>query len=149
MRIVSKPYGPIEVDERQQILFPFGILGFENLKRYVLLDAAQQPFYWLQSAEVAEIAFILIDPRVFRPGYLPDVDPEELAPIAPESVEDLLDFAIVTIPEDPMEMTANLQGPVLINRRRRLGRQCISRDLAMQVRHPILKDLAEVRQESC
>jgi flagellar assembly factor FliW len=149
MRVATKPYGPIEVDERQELHFPEGVLGFENLKRYVLLDAAQQPFYWLQSLDVVEIAFVLINPRIFRPEYRLQVAPEELAEIEVIPGEEILDFAIVTIPENPMEMTANLQGPIVINRRNRLGRQCISADPGMKVRHPILQDLAPVRQESC
>jgi flagellar assembly factor FliW len=149
MRVATKPYGAIEVDERQKIHFPYGVFGFEYLKDYVLLDAARQPFYWLQSIDASEVAFILIDPRVFRPGYAPEVDPEELAEIGIESAGDALDFAIVTIPDNPADMTANLQGPILINRRRRLGRQSVSLNPGMQVRHPILQDLARARQEAC
>lgn len=149
MRVATKPYGAIEVDERQKIHFPYGVFGFEYLKDYVLLDAARQPFYWLQSIDASEVAFILIDPRVFRPGYAPEVDPEELAEIGIESAEDVLDFAIVTIPDNPADMTANLQGPILINRRRRLGRQSVSLNPGMQVRHPILQDLARAGQEAC
>ena len=74
MRVETKPYGLIDVDERQQILFPFGILGFEQLKKYVLLDAQQQPFYWLQSMDVVDVAFVLINPRIFRPDYKLMVD---------------------------------------------------------------------------
>ena len=43
MRINSKAYGPVDIDERQEIYFPRGIIGFEQFKRYALLDAAQQP----------------------------------------------------------------------------------------------------------
>lgn len=67
MKVQTKPYGLIDVDERQLISFPTGIFGFETLKRYVLLDAIQQPFYWLQSIDVPEIAFVLISPFIFVP----------------------------------------------------------------------------------
>ena len=52
MKVNTKPYGLIEIDNRQRITFPGGILGCESLKEYVLLDALQQPFYWLQSSDV-------------------------------------------------------------------------------------------------
>ena len=81
MRVVTKPFGAIDVDDRQRIVFPDGILGFEDLKDYVLLDAAQPPFYWLQSLDRTEIAFVLIEPHVFRPDYDAEVDREELAEI--------------------------------------------------------------------
>jgi len=149
MRVNTKAYGPVDVDERQQIHFPAGILGFENLKDYLLLDAAQPPFYWLQSLDVVEIAFVLINPRVFRPDYTLEVDPAELEGLGITAEEQILDFAIVTVPEDPMEMTANLQGPIIINRTTRIGRQTISTDSTRQVRHPILKELATLGHERC
>jgi flagellar assembly factor FliW len=147
IRVDTKAYGAIEVDERQKILFPYGILGFESLKEYVLLDAAQPPFYWLQSLEVLEIAFVLINPRIFNPDYRLEVSPEELAEIGIHSPEEALDFAIVTIPEDPREMTANLQGPIVINRVSRTGRQSISTNPRRELRHPILKELALTRKK--
>src|SRR5512134_3410762 len=115
----------MELDERQKVRFPYGLLGFESLHDYALLDAEQTPFYWLQSLEVVEIAFVLIEPRVFRPDYSPGAPPEDLAEIGIRRPEDALVFAIVTIPADPRLMTANLQGPLLINRESRIGRQCI------------------------
>lgn len=149
-RALTKAFGEVELDERQRLLFPAGLLGFEHLREFALLDAEQAPFYWLQSLEAVEIAFVLIDPRVFRPDYSPGVGPEELAELGASSPAEVLDFAIVTIPEDPRRMTANLQGPVLVNRGSRVGRQFISTDPRWQVRHPILEELAQGRREpSC
>lgn len=145
MLIRLKPFGEIEIDERQKLHFPLGILGFEGLKEYALMDASQPPFFWLQSLDVQEIAFILIEPRVFRPDYqvtVPDSDLEEIGIVVPDQ---LLTFAIVTVPEDHRLMTANLQGPVLVNRAKRLGRQSISTDPQWQVRHLILDELAKIR----
>ena len=139
--ILTKAFGSVELDERQRIRFPFGVLGFESLHDYALLDAEQAPFYWLQSLEVVEIAFVLIEPRVFRPDYALAVASEELAEIGIQKAEDALVFAIVTIPEDPRQMTANLQGPLVINKETRAGRQSISLDARWQVRHPILAGL--------
>jgi flagellar assembly factor FliW len=150
MRVLTKAHGEIEVDDRQKISFPDGILGFEGLKDYVLFDAAQPPFYWLQSLDRVEIAFVLIEPIIFRPDYSPDVNPEELAEIGIASKEDLLVFAIVTIPaEDSKRMTANLQGPLVINRKTRVGRQCISNNPKWGIRHLILEEMKVVRQGTC
>jgi len=145
MLVQTKPYGKIEVDERQKIFFPFGILGFENLKNYVLMDAKQQPFYWLQSLDVLEIAFVLINPFVFRPDYSLDIPDEELIEIKIEGKDDILVFAIVTIPENQSKMTANLQGPIIINRRLKIGRQAISTNSKWKIRHQILEELSAVK----
>jgi flagellar assembly factor FliW len=145
MLINTKAYGNIEIDERQTLSFPHGIIGFEQFKNYALLDTAQQPFFWLQSLDAAEIAFVLISPPVFRPGYTPDVPPEDIEELAPESPDDLLVFAIVTIPEDQNRMSANLQGPVLINRKTRTGRQSISLNPTWQLKHYIMDELAALQ----
>lgn len=145
MRILSKAYGQIEVNDRQILVFPQGIIGFEQFKNYALLDAAQQPFYWLQSLEVMEIAFVLLNPLVFRPDYSPDVSEEDFEDIELESSEDLLVFSIVTIPENQTRMTANLQGPVLINRKKGMGRQSISMNPKWRVKHVIMDELAALK----
>jgi flagellar assembly factor FliW len=149
MQVATKPFGKIDVDERQKIHFPFGILGFEHLKWYVLLDAAQAPFYWLQSLDDPKVAFVLIDPLIFRPDYRLDVAREELAEIQVHEEQDILVFSIVTIPENQELMSANLQGPIVINRSAKLGRQLISLNPSWKVRHFILKELAQVKDEVC
>lgn len=149
MRIATKAFGAVEVDERQRIRFPEGIPGFGDLREWVLLDAAEQPFYWLQSAERQEVAFVLLDPKVFRPDYEPELDAEELSEIGVLAPEDAIVFSIVTIPGDPNLMTANLQGPVVINRKTRVGRQCISLNPRWHVRHAILQEMGPVRRTAC
>ena len=151
MTVDTKPYGPVEIDERQKITLPLGLYGFEGLVEYILMDAQQRPFYWLQSLEVREVAFVLIDPAVIRPDYVADVDPMDLEALGLEGPGDerLLQFSIVTIPENRQGMTANLQGPLIINKESREGCQCISRDDRWQVRHNILEEMAATGKDAC
>ena len=149
MRINTKPYGQIEVHEKQKIFFPYGILGFEHLKYYILFDARQHPFYWLQSMDVVEVAFVLINPRLFRTDYVLEVEQKDLDEIGIKSSEETLDFAIVTIPENTSKMTANLQGPIIINRKTKVGRQSISLNAEWKVRHMIMEELTVVEQKTC
>lgn len=151
MEIVSKAYGKITIDDKQIIHFPYGLFGFESLRDFALLDAEQQPFFWLQSLEVEQIAFILINPNIFRPEYKPSIVKDEIKEIGLDSDDDErgLLFAIVTIPADQSKMTANLQGPVVINRETRRGRQFISTDPEWKVRHNIIEELAAQRNNSC
>ena len=146
MKVLTKPYGEIEIEDRQLVTFPRGLFGFEELRSFALLDASQQPFYWLQSLERVEVAFVLIDPLFFRPDYTPDVDPAELEEIGIQGADDALVFAIVTIPENSSQMTANLQGPLILNRRSHVGRQSISANSRWGVRHVILDEIARARQ---
>ncbi|MDR1352913.1 MAG: flagellar assembly protein FliW [Treponema sp.] len=149
MKASTKPYGIIEVDERQRIEFPTGLFGFESYRDFAILDADRQPFYWLQSLEVQELAFILVNPFLFRPDYELDISDEELKDIGISSPGEALVFSIVTIPAAGGPMTANLQGPVIINRERRIGKQVVLADSRWKTRHNIVDELAAARKASC
>jgi len=140
MKIQTKAYGLIEIDERQKVSFPAGLFGFESVKDYVLIDAERQPFYWLQSLEAEHIAFITINPFLFRPDYELDIEDDLLKDIGITKAEDALIFSIVTIPPDG-PMTANLQGPLIINRETRIGRQGILSDPRWKTKHDIMEEL--------
>jgi flagellar assembly factor FliW len=147
MKIRTKPYGEIEVDEKQKLAFPEGIIGFEGISDYFLIDSKEGPFYWLQSAQYAELAFLLINPRLFLDDYKLQVRSEDIQLLRPEADGDLLDFAIVTVPEDPEKISANLMGPVIINRKTRVGMQVISENDGYDVKHFILDEMKKRRQQ--
>jgi flagellar assembly factor FliW len=142
MTIETKAYGKIPIDDRQLIDFPSGLYGFESYTRYALLDAHQKPFYWLQSLDDVQVAFVLINPYVFRPDFVLEIPDEDYEDIGKPEEDDVLVFAVVTIPTDGTEITANLQGPVVINRNRGLGRQSISLDPRWQTKHSIVEEMA-------
>ncbi|MCL2609098.1 MAG: flagellar assembly protein FliW [Treponema sp.] len=142
MKIATKAYGVIEVDQRQKIVLPRGLLGFEDRTEYLLLDAERQPFYWLQSMEAEDLAFCLVDPFLFRPDYEVDIGDGELAELGILSPEKALILAIVTIPQEGDLITANLQGPLVINRANRTGRQAVLSDSRWGTRHDIMAELA-------
>lgn len=142
IRIQTKAYGPLDVDERQILRFPDGLLGFEKFKDYALLDAAQKPFFYLQSLEVSELAFVLIDPFLFRPDYSVDADDALLSSVGIERPEDALVLAIVTVPADGSPITANLMGPLIVDRASRRGVQAVMTDPRWQTKHDVLAELA-------
>ena len=151
MELKTKPFGVINIEEKQKITFTRGIFGFDNIREYALLNASQWPFFWLQAIDVPDLAFILIDPLIFRPDYTLDVDESDLLDIelTPEDRDKMLVFSIVTVPDDQKKMTANLQGPVIINREKRTGRQFISTNQKWSVRHFIMDELAEKGGSKC
>ena len=146
MKIATKAYGTIEINERQKINFPFGLLGFESFKEYAIMDAERQPFYWLQSIDVEQVAFVLINPFLFRPDYEMNIDNDELLRIGVTDPSKALIFSIVTIPGDGSPMTANLQGPIVINRDNRLGYQAVLTDSRWKTKHDISAELQAVKQ---
>jgi flagellar assembly factor FliW len=142
LTVVTKAYGTIDVDERQKLLFPSGLFGFEALRSYVMLDAERQPFFWLQSTESAAAAFIMISPFLFRPDYELNIGDDELSDIGISSPKSALVFSIVTVPSDGGPMTANLQGPIVINPGVRLGKQLILNDPRWKTKHDVIAELS-------
>jgi len=141
MKVDTKAFGTVEVDDRQKISFPEGLYGFEDYIDYVLMDAERQPFFWLQSIKDKDIAFILINPFLFRPDYELNIPNEDLEDIGIKSPDKALIFTIVTIPPDGSAMTANLQGPLVINRDNMTGKQAILSDVRWNTRHDIVAEL--------
>ena len=142
MKVDTKAFGLIDVNEQQQkVTIPLGLYGFEDYREYVIMDAEHQPFYWLQSVDDREIAFVLINPFLFRPDYEVNIANEELEEIGINSPEKALIFSIVTIPPDGSPMTANLQGPLVINRDNMTGKQAILSDVRWRTRHDIIEEM--------
>lgn len=144
IRVQTKAYGLLDVDERQILHFPFGLLGFGKFKDYALIDAPQKPFFVLQSLDISELAFILLDPYLFRPDYSVDVDDELLISIGIEKPEDALVLSIVTLPGDGSPISANLMGPLVVDRASRRGVQAVMTDPRWQTKHDVMAELAAV-----
>ncbi|MGE5577745.1 MAG: flagellar assembly protein FliW [Syntrophothermus sp.] len=139
MKVVSSRFGTYEIPEEKIIIFPEGILGFEDEKRYVILeDGADSPFKWLHALDNPDLAFIIIDPRLFYPSYEIVLSKDDGEKLSLQNPEDAVVYAIVVIPEDPSQMTANLQAPLVINSQNRVGRQVVLSDSRYSLKHKIL-----------
>jgi len=147
MKIRTKPYGEIEVSEKQKLFFPEGVIGFEGIHDYYLIDSKEGPFYWLQSAEYPELAFLLVNPRLFMDNYKLEVRRADLEPLGTEIEDELLDFTIVTVPEDPEKISANLMGPVIVNRKTCVAMQVISENDEYGVKHYILEEMKKFKTQ--
>lgn len=125
--IRTKAYGEIRVEEESAIVFKREILGFEDFRQYYLIEMGDLPnFYWLQSKEEPELAFVVVNPRLFKPDYELKLDQADLSLLDVGEKDELVDFAIVNIPEDVNKMTMNLLGPIVINVQKRIAIQGIS-----------------------
>ena len=146
MKIQTKIMGELDVDERQVIDFPDGLIGFKKFTSYALLDAPQKPYFYLQSMELAELGFILLDPFLFRPDYLVDATDEVMGSIGVTGPEDALVLTLVTVPPNGGPVTANLMGPLIIGRKARRGAQVILTDPKWLTKHDVMAELAASRK---
>ncbi|MDF0666432.1 MAG: flagellar assembly protein FliW [Nitrospira sp.] len=138
MKCTSTRFGSFEVRAESILTFPSGLLGFPEQQRYVMLDHdTDAPFKWLQSVEESTLAFVIMDPALFHPGYQVDVPTDAWAEIRAREREDLALVVILTIPsDDPGRITANLRGPLVISHKTKLGKQLVlSEDFP--TRHPL------------
>jgi len=141
MKVNTKAFDEIDIEEKQKVFIPQGLFGFEDYTEFVIFDAEHEPFYWLQSIKEKEIAFILINPFLFRKDYEANVTDQELAEIGINSPDNALIFVIVTIPVDGGPMTANLQGPLVLNKENMTGMQAILSDSKWKTRHDIMAEI--------
>ena len=113
----------------QRFFFPEGLLGFSSHRNFILspyrpADGSPSPFFVLQS-EQDDLSFPLISPYWMVSDYTVSPPPELLAALGAGSPTDLSVFVIVTLRDRVEEITANLQGPILLNPASHLGLQLV------------------------
>lgn len=128
MEVQTKAQGTVSVSEKQIINIADGLFGFEAYKKFALIDSEYAPFIWLQSIEEQSLAFLIVDPFLVCPDYEADIDDESLKKLGVETPEDILVMVIITIPADNSGVTANLAGPLVINKRNNKCAQVILSD---------------------
>lgn len=143
MELESTRFGTINYKKSDVILMVRGLLGFDQYKEFILVSInGQEPFKWLQSLEEPNLAFLMIDPMFFNPDYIVEVNPRDIEMLGADSPEDIGIFVLITIPNgQPDKMSANLQGPIIINRKNMNGAQLVLSDSGYTTRHSILKDI--------
>ncbi len=129
MIIETSRFGEMDVDQKDIMIFPKGLLGFPDCTRFTFIDEERMiPFRVLQSLDNPALAFVILDPLVTRPDYSFKISVEELKLIQCENTEDLLYFCIVTLSSNIHEVTINLQGPLVFNTKNNLGHQFVITD---------------------
>lgn len=124
-------------DEASVFTFPEGLLGFPELRRFSLEATELDGVYWLQSLECEPLSFVLADPFAIVPGYEVDLGDGELGPFRNSDPSAIGILAILNIREGGEGVTANLQGPVVVDMERRQGRQIVLRETAYGVSWPV------------
>lgn len=144
MLIQTSRFGDIEINEQDQIQFPEGLLGFSELKSFVLLDDPDDDiFAWLQSTENPRVAFPVLEPELFADNYQVNLGKRDMSALKLEKMERVRVYSIITIPEDPTQMTANLKAPIIINIPERLAAQCVLQDNDLPIREMVFTKLQQ------
>ncbi|MDK2895823.1 MAG: flagellar assembly factor FliW [Moorella sp. (in: firmicutes)] len=141
MRVQTSRFGVVEIDPAEVLTFPNGIPAFEHLREFFFHPIPENPaFTWLQAVRDPEVAFLLVDPFLFFPGYEVEISDGLQRELEIKAAADVLVLAVVTVPNgDVRRMTANLVAPMIINRAARLGRQFVMEGTRYTTRHPLFR----------
>lgn len=127
MHIDTSRFGPVQIEADDILLFPHGLIAFEDCRHWVLLsDADNESLGWLQSISRPEVALPVISPRRFVPGYQMRVARTQLAPLELTQFDQA--FLLTIVSQEDQSLTVNLKAPIVVNLDRRLGRQVITTD---------------------
>ena len=143
MKVASSRFGTLDATEDEVVTLDGGLLGFPDATLFVRVPVDDaEGWLWLQSTTDRELAFLAIVPFRFFPDYdieLADADVDVLELDDPSDAEVL---ALVTVRHNESggisAVTANLLGPLVINRRTGLGRQVVLSDSQHSTREPVV-----------
>ena len=140
MKIKTKVFGEVTIDDDKVIHFPAGIIGFPDMTDFALIhdeDKGTGSIHWLQSMQEASFAMPVMDPLIVKPDYNPEIEDELLSQIGKLDPEEILVLVTVTVPSDLTKMSVNLRGPIIINAAERKACQVIVEGGDYAVKYPI------------
>jgi flagellar assembly factor FliW len=137
MLVQTTRFGPVDVDETRLLEFPAGLLGFSRARKFALLQPDERGvFFWLQSVESADVAFVVTDPGLWCKDFSVTLRREQAAEIGlPEGVAPQL---LVIVNRRDHGITANMQGPLVIHPATRVGLQVVLADRRWTTRHELV-----------
>lgn len=149
MSYPTSRFGMLDIPEDKIIQFPFGVIGFEQQKRFVILKhKPESSFFWLQSLDNPELAFSMLFPFQFISNYDPEISEEDKIKLLAKDKNELEIYCMVVIPKDIQQMTINLLSPVVINSKKQIGIQIVLLDSDYSVHHPLIAKPKSGKKES-
>jgi len=148
LAIYKTRIGEFEISEGDIVEFPEGIPGFEKLRKFSILhDERTDPIKWMVSLEDPNVALPVIDPWMVRVDYMVEISEADKKFLKLEDPADALVVCIVVIPHDrPEDSTINLLAPIVINYRKRIGKQVILEKGDYSIRHRIADEMERSRR---
>lgn len=141
MKVATRIFGEIEIEDAKIIVFENGIIGFPDMKRFALIHdedrGTDAGIRFLQSLDEPGFAMPVMDPLVVKPDYDPEVNDEHLKGAGNVTPDNILVLVTVSVPGDLTKMSVNLQGPIVINVEEHKACQIIVEEGEYPVKFPI------------
>ena len=147
MKIQTREFGMIEVEEDAIYEFPDGIYGFELEKKFAIFSRQIEDcsFLYLQSIGSLFPCFLVFEPWDMHPNYIPPLTKEDLEAFQVDSIDDLIFLVIATVPTKLEELSINIKSPIVLNPKTRKAKQIILQNSDYGVRYyPFLQDGKDV-----
>ncbi len=148
MKIETTRFGSITVSKDEIIEFPQGLLGFPGERRYVILREDNGPFYWMQSVENPGLAFVITNPLLFVPDYKIRLHRSQLEDIELTELSNGEIWVLVSIRKDPLRVTLNLQGPILVNKVNKKAKQVVLDPEEYPLQFEVLRVESQKKEEA-
>ena len=141
MKINTVRFGEIDVDDSRIYNFVLPIIGFNELRKFVILDTGTDNFFkWLQSVEDPALAFPVVSVFSMNVDYSIDLPDNVVDSLKIQNVESLLVLNIASIPQDnPQGTTINLLAPIILNLDEKLAGQVILSGSGYDISFPLFK----------
>jgi len=137
MLIQTTRFGPLDVDDEKIMTFKDGLLGFPKHRRFALIQTAPDPaFFWLQSVDDPDLAFVVCDPLLFVPDYQVPIRQDDVAALGLRDLNDCQVLVIVNKVNG--DLTANLLGPLVVGAHSLLAKQLVLSDKRYGTRHRLM-----------
>ena len=138
MEIETTRFGKLSVEDERIISFPSGLLGFPSHQRFALIQTGEENyFFWLQSVEEPNLAFVVTDPTIFFKDYQVPLREETWNDL--ELADEGAIQCFVICNKVGEWLTGNLLGPILVNAQNRLAQQVVLTEKKWTTRQPLFK----------
>ena len=142
MKFNTVRFGEIDIDENRIFEFVLPIIGFDTLKKFVILEPGKETlFKWLQSVDDPTLAFPIISVSTLNIDYSIDLPDNVVDMLEVTSVESLLVMNITSIPQDdPKATTINLLAPLIFNVDTQNAGQIVLSGSGYDISYPMFKN---------
>ncbi len=146
MEFHTTRFGKLSIRQDETITFPQGLIGFEHHTKWAILaDESNDSVGWLQSIDQADLAFAVVSPRRYVPGYKVRISPEQATSLKLDAGMET--FVLVIVSRENSLISVNLRAPLLVNLSLQLGRQVITTD-EQPLRHVIATETIALRRSA-
>lgn len=126
--------------EAPTVTFGDGLPGFPAARRFSLerWGGDDSPFSVLQSLDDEALRFVVVPPDPFFPDYAPVLDEDDADRLGIAESEDVIVLLVVNLGERVKDATANLLGPVIVNRHTLAAAQVVLSGQDLPTRRPLV-----------